>query len=223
MNARKRTVELVVIAAVVSFLLYAYPLTRMLMLPFTYLNTHIHEAMHAFATVLTGGRVAHIEVFGNGGGVTWLSGGIAPVVTAAGYLGASFLGATMLVAASTERTSRTMLMVIAIGLALVQVLWVRNAIGLLTGGFWVLAFAATLKTRGDTVRAVCAFIGIQQNLAAWGSLLTLQQVAGDGSPNDAAIMQQMTGIPAGFWAGLWSLTALGLIGLGLWRIWRSPH
>lgn len=211
------------IAALITFFLYAWPVTRLMMLPFTYLNTQIHEAMHALATVLTGGRVNHIEIFANGGGVTYLQGGISPIVTAAGYLGASLLGAIMLVAATSEVSSRRVLTAVAVTLALVQVLWVRNNIGLFTGGFWVLAFAATLKTRGDTARAVCAFIGIQQNLAAWGSLLTLQQVAGDGSPNDAALMQNMTGVPAGAWAGLWSLTSLGLIGAGLWKIWREPN
>ena len=77
---------------VVSITLMLIPVASVLLYPFNYLNTHVHEMCHAVVGILTGGQVQDIKVFGDTSGVTHALGGNAFLVLNAGYLGSTLVG-----------------------------------------------------------------------------------------------------------------------------------
>lgn len=218
-NKKLRATDAFWIAVVASGLLPLVPVLKYLLLPFDYLNTHFHEMFHAIACVATGGMVDSIRVFINSEGVTTTRGGFGPVISMAGYLGASLLGAFIVKSAHNEANSRKWLKALAVILLVVQVLWVRgtdlNSLFGWTIGF-VWGFTLLLianKVKGQTVILIAQFLGIQQCLNSLKSLRDLVILSGTNATTDAHNMQQMTGIPAIVWAVIWLV--VGLFGVGM--------
>lgn len=209
-------------AGVASLAAYVLPIVSIVLLPIQYLNTHFHELFHALACVFTGGSVSTIGVHADGSGVTMVSGGSQVIVTSAGYLGTAALGVFVLMAAKTAEGARKWLWALTAGLGLAMVLWVRgDAVGVLSGFFWIAALGfAAMRLRGEGLLLAVAFLGVQLCLHSVQSLLVLLNLSAfTGVESDAAIMGSATGIPALFWALLWT----GIGGLfmftGLKRAW----
>jgi len=93
-------------ATALALALQWVPILRPLSLPFIYLNTHLHELMHAIATVLTGGMAGRIEVYADGSGVTLSAGGFMPIIASAGYMGSMLAGTGLLMASRTPESAR---------------------------------------------------------------------------------------------------------------------
>jgi hypothetical protein len=200
--------------SVLVFVLWAHPLTRAMMVPVVYLNTHIHEAWHAIAAVATGGRVALIEVYANGSGVTQTLGGIGIAISSAGYIGSAITGALMIAASRNEKTSTNALGALAIGMGICVLLWVRgDLVGVISGVLWTMVFAAlALKLPKANAPAICAFFGLQLCLTSAHAILVLLEISrSTDQHSDAMNMQNATGIPAMAWATLWTLiSAIGV-------------
>lgn len=215
-------------AALVSLALWAIPPVHWVMLPMTYLNTHVHELCHALAALATGGQVERITVSADGSGLTWTAGGIRLIVSSAGYVGASIAGAAIMFCSRTEKAAKTTLMALAGVLALDTLIWVRgDAVGFTAGIFWIAALYAMARYfHGPKVLFAAQFVGLQQCLNAATSLYTLLQVSAfsEGTASDATNMQNSSGIPALFWALLWCGFSLLMVTLGLRRAWsESPE
>jgi hypothetical protein len=60
------------------------------------LTIAFHEFGHAFAAILTGGKVESISLDPNEGGVTHMRGGKQAITLPAGYLGSSIIGALLI-------------------------------------------------------------------------------------------------------------------------------
>ena len=211
-------------AMVISILLLTNGPGRMLLLPITYLNTHLHELGHALAAWGTGGTPLHIKVFADGSGVTPVVGGFLPVVAASGYLGAAVLGGWIILASRREQGARRMMLILSGVLALSMVVLVRgDLVGILSGAFWVVAlWAGSRSLRDDQAIFAGQFLGVQQGLAAFGSLVDLLWLSGyHTTPTDAKIMEKATGLPALLWALLWMVAATAITWLTLKRAWRA--
>lgn len=194
------------LAAGVSLALWAIPGASLILLPLEYLNTHIHELCHALAALATGGQPGFIKVFANGSGVTPVMGGNGLALASSGYVGAAFVGGLMLLFAHTQKGARVSLWMAAAFLALSMILWVRgDLVGVLSGVFWIalLGFMAN-GLKGDGLLFAAQFLGIQQCLRSVQSLYVLLHInATSKAHNDAAIAEQVTGIPSLFWALIW--------------------
>lgn len=220
-KARRNTLALAGLAVAV---LYLAPYGRLVLLPAIYLNTHIHELAHALAAIGTGGNAARIIVSGDGSGYCLTLGGIRPIISSAGYLGASLLGAGMVLLARSESGARTVLGGIATILTLSMLLLVRgDLIGLLSGLFWIIALAyASRRLRGDGLLGFAQFLGLVQGLQSLSSLSDLMRISATAQANsDAETMASMTGVPAVVWAGTWAVFSLGVTGWALVRASRS--
>lgn len=210
-------------ATAASIVLLVVPFGRLILLPLVYLNTHLHELCHALAAIGTGGRAEHILVFSSGAGVTPIQGGILPIVAAAGYVGSTVLGAVMIAAARTEQGAKHAFGWTAGVLAASMLMFVRgDLVGVLTGVFWCLVcWALAKRAKGEALRFAAQFIGIQQCLAAFQSLLVLLNLSvATEAQSDAKIMEQATGIPALAWAGGWAVLSAFLVTATLRRAWR---
>ena len=220
-KARRNTLFL---AGTVVAALYLVPYGRLVLLPTIYLNTHLHELCHAIAALATGGRPGEILVRADGSGQCTTLGGASIVIASAGYLGASLLGAAVVLLARTESGARLALHGMAAALAGSMVLLVRgDAIGLLTGTFWIgLLWVLAKRLREDALLGVAQFLGLVQGLQSLTSLGDLLQISATAQANsDAQSMAALTGVPAMAWALLWALLSLGITGWALVRATRS--
>lgn len=202
------------IAVAASIVLPFIPIVRGILLPFDYLNTHLHELFHALAAVLTGGSVDKIVVFRNAEGVTTTLGGFVPLIYSAGYVGASLFGAFMVRSAVNDKAARKWCQILGVVILLANLVWVRgDVIGWPIGLFWgvfLLVLAARLQP--NEILLVAQFLGVQQCVNSFKSLRDLLILTGSRAENtDAAMLAKATGIPAAGWAALWTL--LGLYGV----------
>ena len=195
------------IAVVASICLPFIPYLRLLLLPFDFLNTHFHEMFHAIAAIGTGGQVGSIRVFSNAEGVTQTAGGIGPVISMAGYLGASLLGAFIVRTSHNQSNSRNWLKALGIVLCIAQVIWVRgDAVGWIFGLLWgAILLISSAMLNSQWVLLAAQFVGIQQCLNSLKSLRDLVILSNSNAQTDAHAMQNFTHLPALFWALVWLL------------------
>lgn len=215
----------ILLAGVTSVALWAIPALNWLLRPLTYLNTHIHEICHALVAQTTGGEAMYIIVRSDGSGETPIMGSIIALSAMAGYVGASIVGLAIIFSSRSEEGSRRSLRVLATVLALAMLAWVRgDLVGIVSGILWVIAlFGIAAKVKGPNLLFAAQFIGIMQCLNSANSLFSLLQISAvTETHSDATLMQQVTGIPALVWAGMWCAFSGGLLLAGLRRAWSDP-
>lgn len=210
-------------ATAISIVLWFFPLLRWVTVPLQYLNTHLHEFCHAVTAQVTGGAVSHIEVHSNGNGETYTAGGMEFLISSAGYVGASIIGAAILLIARTPRAAKAVLIGLSAVLAYSLIVWVRGDIfGLASGLGWMLALWFMAFYLDDKKRLFAAqLIGVQQCVNSIQSVFFLVQISGFGvQQSDAGNMAASTHIPAIFWAVMWCAVSLALLGFSLSLSWR---
>lgn len=229
MAGAKHDREALIGTSVLALGLWLAPATRPFLAPFTYLNTHIHELMHALTAFLTGGRASHIEVFADGGGVTPVYGGLMPLTAMMGYVGASLVGGWLIASSRSEKSSRLALSILGGFLLMSQILLVRgDRVGHLFGFGWTaLILALVWVVKKEWLGRIGAFLGCLLALSAAESLMILNRLsATTGVHSDAMIMQELTGIPAIVFALLWTFVGIGLTIAGFKAAWspaRKPN
>jgi len=182
----------------------------------------LHEFSHALAALATGGQVASITLDPREGGATWVRGGNRFITLSAGYLG-SLLWGLLLLAVARYRPRFTRAAVQALGMLtiLVTLVYVRSIFGVVFG----LLFGGALYLAGRRLRPQAAGL-VLSALGVTSALYALLDIRSDilmrpGGLSDAAMLAQMTGIPAIAWGLLWGGIALIACGLMLRRIWSS--
>ncbi len=222
--SQRRAANAFYLAVVLSAILPFVPILRFLLLPFDYLNTHLHEMGHAIVAILTGGHVERIEVYASAAGVTLSRGGIPAAILMSGYLGASLFGSAMVQSSNTEKASRIWLRVLGILVLISNIIWVRgDIVGWTIGLAWpvvILFLAARLK--GDQVLFAAQFFGVQQCLNAIKSLRDLILLSGSTTSTDAQLLANDTHIPAIVWALIWTGVSLFGIISAMVKIGRQP-
>ncbi|MES1227848.1 MAG: M50 family metallopeptidase [Armatimonadota bacterium] len=215
---------LLIVAGVVSLVIWVIPAFRFILWPLTLFNTFIHELSHAAMTVCTGGMVESISINRTGSGVTLTLGGIGFLIASAGYLGSAVVGGAVLALARTRQSARVVCYVLCLVLVTSLVLVVRgDPVGWAVG----LAWAAILGVSSRIMPApwlifFTRFLGFQLALTALHSLSDLLIISTDGSQaTDAANIQAMTGIPALATSLVWALASLACIGFAIHRAWKT--
>lgn len=209
-------------------LLWRVPGLGLLFYPFRLLNTFVHELSHGLAAVVTGGQFERFVVYPNREGLAHIRGGVRFVVVSAGYLGPALFGGALILLSATSVAVQTILLSLAIGLAVVCLLFVRNLFGFVAGLLLALSLAAAgwyLPEQPATV--LFALLAMQLPLAAVNSLVDLLRLSmGQGRANqlsDAQVMARDTHIPAIMWALLWFLIALGIVVVTVTLAYRDTY
>ncbi|MCU0291385.1 MAG: M50 family metallopeptidase [Thermoanaerobaculaceae bacterium] len=182
--------------------------------PLKILVVFFHELSHGLAAILTGGRIARIEVVAAQGGVCWTMGGNQFLTLTAGYLGSLAWGAGVLLAATGSKRDRA----VSIGLGSIvlaaTVLWVRPVLSfgfgfhLLAGGALVLFGWLLPDAFNDIVLKV---FGVTSCLYVIPDIYS-DTIARSHLRSDARMLAEMTHIPTVIWGGLWILIALAVCG-----------
>jgi hypothetical protein len=221
-SRRRNEIWLVLGLALATVLLMRLPLIGLLFYPFQLFGTFVHELSHGFAALLTGGGFERFAVHPDLSGVAYVRGGVSWIVASAGYLGSAIFGSALVWLAARGAPARTVLAGLGITLGLLCLLFVRNLFGIAGG----LLLAAALWFAGRSLSALWAeglllFLAVQMMLNAVDSLFALLHISTFGGPhNDAAIMAGLTGIPALFWALLWTVSAIAILAWSLRRAYR---
>ena len=293
--ASPRTAQLLLIAATLAVAAcMMVPYGTWLIYPFDLVGTFIHEAGHALAAVLTGGRVEQFVIRLDTSGYVSYRGGAPLLATSAGYLSSVGVGAALLVAGASEARVRTALWSTAGGLLTVTAFFSGYgasllAFGAFVSGLLMVSFARTSASQAQAslhsttdssprrsarsglrrltlgaglvlmVGAIAymfitdgllawavgglmalvlwgvaqyapprwqhgtvIFLGVQLVLDGLNSIQTLWNLTRSGhAHNDAATMAELTGLPAAFWAVVWGLLGVVIIGVALRRYGRS--
>lgn len=210
-------------AAALVIVVQNFPFLNLLAYPFTLLNTHIHEQMHAWAAIVSGGQVDHMLVNDDGSGVTLTAGGFLPLIASAGYVGSMLVGAGLIAAGKTLTHSRQALTLMTVMMAVGSVLWLRGELmGLASAVIWLLAFGFVPRMIDkDWLRFATQFLGLNLCLNSWDAFRHLRVAAAEGVHNDALLMQQAAFLPAQFWAFAWLIGSLVVVFFALRYAW-SP-
>jgi hypothetical protein len=241
-NARK----LLLAATLVTILLTFVPYSEYLLYPLRLFVTFIHESGHALAAIITGGEVESLHIQPNGSGVTYTR--EAPAwawfVLSGGYLGTTLFGALLLQVgrfSHRRNVGRMVLYGMAGYLALVLLLWSHNPFNnpqnsftnigghgpdlftlpagmVLVGILFVLARFAPPRTADF----LASFLAVQCSLNALCDLRDLLIITHNHlGDSDAQFMANIYGLPPTFWAGLWALMALAILGASLWSYLKA--
>lgn len=195
--------------------------------PLKLLVVMMHETGHALASLLVGGSVDRVVVNANEGGhcLSRLPPSVLGqvVVFSAGYLGSTLAGVLLLVATLRFRLRRPVLVLASAWLGLMAVLYAGDVFTLLfcAGTAGALALAARFLPDG-AVDVLNLFLAAFSSLYA---LLDLRDDLWDGAvrgQSDAALLAEVTWVPALVWAVLWTLASLALVGAFVaWSVRRA--
>lgn len=106
-SEQRNTTLLAILAFGVVLITWQMVDLQVLLYPLRLFVTLIHELGHGTAAILTGGTFIRFEVFPNGSGLAYTSGGWLWAILPAGYLGAAAFGALLLILANRVKEVRT--------------------------------------------------------------------------------------------------------------------
>jgi hypothetical protein len=176
--------------------------------PLKILVVFFHEASHALATVLTGGKVLSMEITANQGGRVLSMGGSPFVIISAGYLGSLLWGAVILLLAARSRADRWVMGGLGVLMLLLCALYVRNVYGLafgLTGGVIALGIAFFLGASWNDL--ALKIIGATTMLYVPMDIYS-DTLARSHLQSDARILAETFGGGTLIWGGLWMLISV---------------
>ena len=196
-----RRLGLFVSIAVVSWCFWLTPALT----PLKIFVVFIHEASHALATVLTGGRVVSMVVTPWESGYVQSVGGSPLLIASAGYVGSALFGGVMLLLAGRQQWATVIFAGLALLFGVVTVCFVRHLFGIVFGLSTTAVFGVLAWKRLPGAPYIIDILAVMSSLYALYDLSDFLLV---GARTDAVILAQFTHVPAFVWAILWSLVAL---------------
>jgi hypothetical protein len=188
--------------------------------PLKILVVFFHEASHALTAIVTGGSVERMEIVPNQGGSVLSRGGNAFLIVTAGYLGSLLIGATLLVIAARSRLDRWIMGALAISIALLTLLFMRNLYGIAFGALGALLMLISAYFFSERVNDfLLRLIGLTSMIYVPLDIYS-DTLARPHLHSDARILASLIGGTPQFWGLIWLALALLLIALALWLSFR---
>lgn len=209
-----------------SILLWQTYWGSLLLYPFTILATWFHEMGHGLAAILTGGQFEQLAIYADGSGVALslipadASAFSTAFIGAAGPLGPPVVGALLIAASRSRRTTRIALGVLAGALLLSTLFWVRSLVGWLVLPGFALALTALVWRGSSRLQDfIVQLLGVQACVSAWrdtGYLFSQGGlVAGQPQRSDTAAIADALLLPYWFWGAAISVLIVALLAASL--------
>ncbi|MCP3097660.1 M50 family metallopeptidase [Myxococcus sp. K15C18031901] len=189
--------------------------------PLKLLVVMMHESGHALASLLVGGSVDRIHLAANESGecLSRLPPGVLRqvVVYSGGYLGSAVAGAGLLLATFRFQLRRWVLGAACVWLVVMGVMYAGDAFTLAFCVGTAVVMGASAKWLPD---GAVDFLNLF--IAAFTALYAVFDLRDDlwnsavRSRSDAALLSDITYIPAIVWAALWTLLAVALLAIAAW-------
>jgi len=186
---------------------------KTILYPIRMLVTFLHEFGHAFGALITGGRVANLEIRPDGSGVCWTAGGSRAVILMGGYIGSAIFGNLLFYIGSraNNTVAKTTIYILAGVMVFVGLVWFTS---LFTTGM-LLLFALALflianKTNFDS--DILLFFGL-------ASILYIIQDFNVGPKSDLEkYAELLVFIPVNVWMYIWLGIVIVLTSLNIYAI-----
>jgi hypothetical protein len=237
---RRQALTMTALALLLVFVLWTnilglpQSLVSFVMTPFNLFVTYVHEAGHALAALVTGGRVIGFVVSADGSGLATTAGGSRAIILPAGYLGAAAFGSLLFFFANrTSRYAEILAFVLGAAMVIFTVMFARpdetgNPLALILGvGFGAALMFIGAKAQAWVVLLCLNVLAVMTALNAVLDLYFLVQYADVGRRgavvNDAAAFSRdvMPILPPSFVAFVWAVLALLMLGVSFYfAVWK---
>jgi hypothetical protein len=198
---------ILIILSVLAFLFW----NTIVIYPIKLFVVFLHELSHGIAAIMTGGKIIKVEISYLIGGVCYTQGGNQFLIANAGYLGSILLGGLLLIQSKNSKNIKFLCLFLATIILFITVLYIRNSFGLIFGfGFSSILILLAFLLPPAGLEWILKFIGI---VSCFYALIDIKEdlFSFQSRGTDADLLQQITGMPAIFWAILWSLISLAAL------------
>ena len=230
--SNRRRLRWLIIAAVITVVLWQVPFGNYVLYPFTILATWFHEMGHGLSAMLLGANFEQLVLYPNGSGIAQSSGQVfggplgRALVSAGGPMGPPLAGAALIMASRQPRTTRWGLIILGAMLLTSTVIWVRSLTGWLVlpclGG--TILYIA-LKTDAWLKIFTIQFLGVQACISTFQQLdylFTYQATIGGRTLlSDTGQISRALLLPHWVWAGLLAIAAVCLLAKSLQLAYRK--
>ncbi|KFZ38577.1 hypothetical protein HR45_03905 [Shewanella mangrovi] len=184
--------------------------------PFKWLESYFHELSHALAALISGGQVSHIELFSNGAGLCYSSGGWPLLIGFSGYAGAALWGTILYWLACGRAAVKFSYLLFGVGVLLGMLLWGRDMLTVAIMVSLAVLFLLPLKFyKTQIMRGALRLLALIVMLNALSSPAVLLGISDRG---DAAMLAELTYVPAFIWVLLWFICGVLALLCCWWRI-----
>ncbi|MGH9839480.1 MAG: M50 family metallopeptidase [Blastocatellia bacterium] len=210
LSSNKDSTKFLITATVLTILISYLPYGWIVVYPIRLFVTFIHEGGHALAALATFGAVERIQISADGSGVTMTRGGLGPLISSAGYLTTTAVGASLLVWCSRGHSAKAVLTVSAALILVLTAFLAGDPFSWLTGILLAVGLIwAAIGLRPRLAHFGLSFLAVQCCLNALFDLRTLFLISATTDlHSDAVNMEKMTFIPAIVWAVVWIAISL---------------
>jgi len=206
-----------IVAALVTIVLWQFTWGRYILYPFTILATWFHEMGHGLTAMLLGGDFHKLEIHASGSGLAFYGGRVAfgdlgrAMVVAGGPLGPALAGALFILAGRRYGTAHFCLIMLGVILIASAFIWIRSMFGLmavcLSG---VIILLITQKASRGFQGFAIQFLGVQACISVYRQVnyLFIHSVVIGGKPmlSDTGQIAEFLFFP--HW--LWGIILAGL-------------
>jgi hypothetical protein len=215
-----------------TFALYVVPFGRLLLYPLMLFGTFVHEMGHGITAILVGGDFTRFRMWANGSGMASTRGvgeGLASaLVSAGGLIGPTLLGAVLFFVARRAKRSRYALGALAIALVLADVIWVRNAFGVVYVALVAAALAWVVwRFTAEGAQVALVFVAMQLCLSVFSDIdymfSRVAKTSGGTIPSDTAAMAAELGGFFWMWGALTAAFAIGAALIGIEQFLRATR
>jgi hypothetical protein len=210
----KDSLKLLLGATALTILISYAPLAWVVVYPLRLFVTFIHEGGHALAALLTLGSVERLVIYADASGETYTRGGLPILIASAGYLSSTAYGAGLLALLHDGSRAKAVLTITAALILILTGLFAANPFSLFIGvALMVILSWIAIAASARWAHFFLSFLAVQCCLNAFYDLRTLFLISATTDlRSDAVNMQEMTMIPATFWAVFWiALSVLALV------------
>ncbi len=227
--SRRSMAGLFAAAVAASLVLGQVPFGRSVIYPFALFATWAHEMGHGVGALVTGNKFHELELYQSLGGQALISGADGwsqVVVSSLGLLGPAVLGAIVMLAGSRTATAPSVLVVLAVVVAVSALIWIRNAFGF--ASMLVIAAALGLAARYLPAMARVALtqlLAVQLALSAWSGrdYLFIDGFERNGfQASDTQRIADELFLPYWFWGGLIGALSVVVLASAFWVAWLRP-
>lgn len=212
LNSNDKSMSLLVLAGIVTIIVWQFPFGHLILYPFSLLGTWFHEMGHGLTALLLGGRFDYLEIFSNGSGLAycvegdWLFGERIndALVSLGGLIGPPIAGLIFIILGRKKWTSRIALAVFSVFMIASAIIWIRTLIGIvLIVVFGIVAGGIAIKAKARIQQFAIQFVGLQAFLSTYLGIdylfMDSANIGGEQLTSDVGNIAQNLLLPYWIW------------------------